>query len=114
MASPVVTIPVSTAQSDAVVPNINSVKYGAVGIVLPITTGTVFTFAVAKDAADGSRTFVPLKDAAGNLVSVTKAAATASAHVIDANWLVGWDAIRVNSNATELAERAITFVLYPV
>lgn len=65
------------------------------GIILPVTTGTVFGFEVSEDGL----TWYTLKDEAGTAITVTKAAGSASAHPLSAQSFSGWGWLRVTANS---------------
>ena len=65
------------------------------GIILPVTTGTVFGFEVSEDGS----TWYTLKDATNTAITVTKTAASASAHPLSAQSFAGWGWLRVTANS---------------
>lgn len=96
---------VKTAQA------IDNRHYTPKGIILPVTTGTVFGFEVSEDGT----TYFTLKDTAGNAITVTKAAATASAHPLSAQDFAGWNWLRITANSgNEGANRDIVLKGYEV
>lgn len=96
------TIPISDTTSGAVD------MYGATlaGIIMPAAfTGTAISFTVS-DTLGG--TYVALKDTAGNAISLTVSASSAIG--FEAEDLKAWRFLKVVSNATELAARAIKLI----
>lgn len=81
------------------------------GIILPVTTGTVFGFEVSEDGS----TWFTLKDTAGTAITVTKAAASASAHPLSAQSFAGWGWLRVTANSgNEGSARSVILKGYEV
>lgn len=98
------------AQNGTVSSSIHMRGITAKGIIFPITTGTQFSFQVSMDGV----TFYSLLDAAGEIITITKTAGSASAHPLSAQDFCGWNFLKVVSGSSEAAARTLTVVGYDV
>lgn len=80
------------------------------GILLPVTTGTSFSFMVSDDGIN----FYQLRDRLNAPITVTKTAAEASAHYLSAQIFAGFNFFKIVSNLAEAAPRTILMTGYPV
>lgn len=99
-------VTIASGQTDS--PNLEISGMNPCKLFLPATTGTVFTFKVSDDGV----TFYQLRDAAGALVTVTKAAAGDSGfYQLEPVFFAGLPAyMRVVSGSAEGSARLIAVV----
>lgn len=92
----------------------NAVSTGGGPLVLifsPAMTGTSLSFEVAT--LDAPNVFVPMRNSLGSLITQTVSTSTAGAYRVDP-LLFGAAFLRVVSNGTEVAERALSLAFQAV
>jgi hypothetical protein len=81
-------------------------EYRPHAVILPVTTGTAFTFEISNNGTD----FFEYKNNANQAYSIAKTAGSASAHYFAPAVLDGIRFVRAKSGSTEAAERTLTLL----